>query len=59
MGEVIVASKPLPGTGIWASDPLLVRNLTALARTQPEALPVIEQLEHGRLASMEHLARTR
>jgi hypothetical protein len=31
MGEVIVASKPLPGTGIWASDPLLVRNLTALA----------------------------
>jgi hypothetical protein len=33
-----------------------VRNLTALARTQPEALPVIEQLEHGRLAAMEHLA---
>jgi AcrR family transcriptional regulator len=44
------------GTGIWASDPLLVRNLTALARTQPEALPVIGQLEHGRLAAMEHLA---
>ena len=44
------------GTGIWASDPALVRNLTALARTQPEALPVITQLEQGRLAAMEHLA---
>jgi AcrR family transcriptional regulator len=44
------------GTGIWASDPDLVRNLTALGRTQPEALPVITQLERGRLAAMEHLA---
>ncbi len=44
------------GTGIWASDPILVRNLTALGRTQPEALPVITQLERGRLAAMEHLA---
>jgi hypothetical protein len=44
------------GTGIWASDPVLVRNLTGLARVQPEALPVIEQLERGRLAAMEHLA---
>lgn len=44
------------GTGIWAADPVLVRNLTALGRTQPEALPVITQLERGRLAAMEHLA---
>ena len=44
------------GTGIWAADPILVRNLTALGRTQPEALPVITQLERGRLAAMEHLA---
>jgi AcrR family transcriptional regulator len=44
------------GTGIWASDPILVRNLTALGRTQPEALPVITQLERGRLAAMEYLA---
>ena len=44
------------GTGIWAADPALVRNLTALGRTQPEALPVITQLERGRLAAMEHLA---
>jgi AcrR family transcriptional regulator len=49
--QVIIA-----GTGIWASDPLLVRNLTGLARAQPEALPVIAQLERGRLAAMEHLA---
>ncbi|HYB17917.1 MAG TPA: TetR/AcrR family transcriptional regulator [Streptosporangiaceae bacterium] len=49
--QVIIA-----GTGIWASDPVLVRNLTALGRTQPEALPVIAQLERGRLAAMEHLA---
>ena len=31
-------------------------NLTGLARVQPEALPVIAQLERGRLAAMEHLA---
>ncbi len=43
-------------SGIWASDPVLVRNLTGLARVQPEALPVIAQLERGRLAAMEHLA---
>jgi AcrR family transcriptional regulator len=49
--QVIIA-----GTGIWASDPVLVRNLTGLARVQPEALPVIAQLERGRLAAMEHLA---
>jgi len=49
--QVIVA-----GTGIWALDPVLVRNLTALGRTQPEALPVIAQLERGRVAAMEHLA---
>jgi AcrR family transcriptional regulator len=46
----------MAGTGIWASDPVLVRNLTGLARVQPEALPVIAQLERGRLAAMEHLA---
>jgi AcrR family transcriptional regulator len=48
--QVIIA-----GTGIWASDPVLVRNLMRLARVQPEALPVIAQLERGRLAAMEHL----
>jgi hypothetical protein len=26
----------MAGTGIWASDPVLVRNLTGLARVQPE-----------------------
>jgi AcrR family transcriptional regulator len=46
----------ISGTGIWASDPVLVRNLTGLARAQPEALPVIAQLERGRLTAMEHLA---
>ena len=46
----------MAGSGIWASDPVLVRNLTGLARVQPEALPVIAQLERGRLAAMEHLA---
>ena len=46
----------ITGTGIWASDPILVRNLTSLGRPQPEALPVITQLERGRLAAMEHLA---
>jgi len=44
------------GTGIWALDPVLIRNLSGLARAQPEALPVIAQLERGRLAAMEHLA---
>ena len=46
----------MAGTGIWASDPVLVRNLTGLARVQPDALPVIAQLERGRLAAMERLA---
>jgi AcrR family transcriptional regulator len=50
LGQVIVA-----GTGIWASDPVLVRNLTGLGRTQPEALRIIAQLERGRLAAMERL----
>ena len=49
--EVTVA-----GTGIWAIDTTLVRNLFSLARAQPEALPVIAQLETGRLGAMEHLA---
>jgi AcrR family transcriptional regulator len=44
------------GTGIWALDPVLIRNLSGLGRVQPEALPVIAQLERGRLAAMEHLA---
>jgi AcrR family transcriptional regulator len=44
------------GTGIWAIDTGLVRNLFSLARAQPEALPVIAQLEAGRLGAMEHLA---
>jgi AcrR family transcriptional regulator len=48
--RVIVA-----GTGIWAADTALVRNLMALARAQPEAVPVIIQLEGGRLAALERL----
>jgi hypothetical protein len=43
------------GTGIWAIDTALVRKLLALARAQPEAVPVIAQLEHGRLAVLERL----
>jgi AcrR family transcriptional regulator len=46
----------MAGTGIWAIDTSLVRNLFSLARTQPEALPVVAQLEAGRLDAMEHLA---
>jgi AcrR family transcriptional regulator len=43
------------GTGIWAIDTVLVRNLFSLARAQPEVLPVITQLETGRRSAMEHL----
>jgi hypothetical protein len=46
----------IAGTGTWAIDTTLVRNLFRLARAQPEALPVIAQLEAGRLGAMEHLA---
>ena len=46
----------IAGTGIWATDTTLVRNLFSLARAQPEALPVITQLENGRRDAMEHLA---
>jgi AcrR family transcriptional regulator len=45
----------ITGTGIWAIDTALVRNLILLARAQPEAVPVIEQLERGRIAAMERL----
>ena len=45
------------GCGIWAIDPDLVRNLFALARTQADALPVIGQLEAGRVQIMAHLAQ--
>lgn len=45
----------IAGTGIWAMDTILVRNLFSLARAQPEVLPVIEQLEAGRRSAMEHL----
>ena len=45
----------IAGTGIWAIDTTLVRNLFRLARAQPQALPVIGQLEAGRLGAMEHL----
>ncbi len=45
------------GCGIWALDPNLVRNLFALARAQAEALPVIDQLEAGRVQIMEHLVQ--
>ncbi len=44
------------GTRIWAADTTLVRNLLAMASTQPDAVPVIAQLEHGRLAAIERLA---
>jgi len=44
------------GTGIWAIDTALVRNLIFLARAQPEAVPVIDQLELGRVSAMERLA---
>jgi len=46
----------LVGTGIWAADPVLVRNFTSLAAAQPEVLPVVAQRERGRLAAMERLA---
>jgi AcrR family transcriptional regulator len=45
------------GCGIWAIDPPLVRNLTALARTQADAVPVISQLEAGRAQIMDQIAR--
>jgi AcrR family transcriptional regulator len=45
------------GCGIWAIDPHLVRNLLALARTQADAVPVIDQLEAGRVQIMEHLVQ--
>jgi AcrR family transcriptional regulator len=45
------------GCGIWAIDPDLVRNLLALARAQADALPVIGQLEDGRVQVMEHLVQ--
>jgi AcrR family transcriptional regulator len=43
------------GCGIWASDPDLIRNLFSLARAQADALPVIDELEAGRVQIMEHL----
>jgi AcrR family transcriptional regulator len=45
------------GCGIWAIDPQLVRNLFALARAQADALPVIDQLEAGRVQIMEQLVQ--
>jgi len=49
--QVVIA-----GTGIWAADTVLVRNLLALARVQAAAVPVIERLELGRVAALERLA---
>jgi len=49
--EVTVA-----GTGIWAADTALVRNLLSMARVAPEVVPVIDQLERGRQAALERLA---
>lgn len=46
----------IAGTAIWAADTALVRNLICLARAQPEAVPVIDQLELGRVTAMERLA---
>jgi AcrR family transcriptional regulator len=51
-----VAEVTTLGCGIWALDQDLVRNLFALARAQADALPVIDQLEAGRVQVMEHLA---
>ena len=48
--QVVIA-----GTGIWATDTPLVRNLLVLARAQPAAVPVIERLELGRVAALERL----
>jgi TetR/AcrR family transcriptional regulator len=45
------------GCGIWAIDPDLVRNLFALAGAQADAVPVIEQLEAGRVQVMERLVQ--
>jgi len=47
------------GCGIWATDPDLVRNLLALAlaRAQADAVPVIDQLEAGRVQVMEYLVQ--
>ena len=45
------------GCGIWAVDPNLVRNLLVLARAQADAVPVIEQLEAGRVQVMERLVQ--
>jgi len=45
------------GCGIWALDPDLVRNLFALARAQADAVPVIDQLEAGRVQVMAHLVQ--
>jgi AcrR family transcriptional regulator len=49
--QVVIA-----GTGIWATDTALVRNLLVLARAQPAVVPVIERLELGRAAALERLA---
>lgn len=46
----------IAGTAIWAADTALIRNLICLARAQPEAVPVIDQLELGRVTAMERLA---
>lgn len=43
------------GTATWALDTILVRNLSLLAQAQREVVPVIEQLELGRLMAMERL----
>ena len=45
----------IAGTAIWATDTALVRNLVLLARAQPEVVPVIDQLEAGRVTAMERL----
>lgn len=45
------------GCGIWALDPDLVRNLNALAHTQTDAVPAIDQLEAGRIQIMERLVQ--
>lgn len=45
------------GCGIWSLDTPLVRNLIGLAHTQPDAIPVINQLDAGRVQVMERLAQ--
>lgn len=49
--------RPDTDHGIVALDPDLVRNLFALAQVQADVVPVIDQLEAGRVQIMGHLVQ--